>query len=78
MTDEHHIIPGRVGRKPLEWQLLMAEILQRPVGQFVTAAFMITGNQSIYGPIQMKLRNYVKVIKRIPTTIGIILSVRVS
>ena len=41
MTDQHHIIPGRVGSKQLEWQLLMAEILQRPVGQFVTAAFIV-------------------------------------
>ena len=47
MTDQHHIIPGRVGRKPLEGQLLMAKILYGPVGQFVTAAFVITGDKPV-------------------------------
>ena len=45
MTYQHRIIPGSVRRKPLKGQLLMAEILQRPVGQFVAAAFVITGDQ---------------------------------
>ena len=47
MTDQHHIIPGRVGCKPLEGQLLMAKILYGPVGQFVTATFVIAGDKPI-------------------------------
>ncbi len=44
MTHQHHIIPGRVGGKPFEGQLFMAKILDGPIGQFVTAAFVITGH----------------------------------
>ena len=47
MTYQHRIIPGSVRRKPLEGQLLMAKILYGPVGQFVAAAFVITGDQPV-------------------------------
>ena len=47
MTDQHRIIPCGVGREPLERQLFMTEILQGAVGQFVAAAFMITGDQPV-------------------------------
>ena len=43
----NHIVPCRVGREPLEGQLLMAEILQRPVDQLVAAAVVIAGDQSV-------------------------------
>ena len=47
MTDEHHIIPGGIGREALEGQLLMAKILQSPVGQFVAAALVIARDKAI-------------------------------
>ena len=47
MTQQHQIIPGGVGVEPFKGQLLVAEVLQCPVGQFITAAVMITGNNGI-------------------------------
>jgi len=48
MSKQHGIIPGRIGIKPLEGQLFMPEILQRPVGQFVTTTFMVTSDDGVY------------------------------
>lgn len=47
MTDQHRIIPGGIGIQPLEGQLLVAKILQSAVGQLVTTAIMVAGNNTI-------------------------------
>ena len=41
MAQQHHIIPGGIRIKPFERQLLVAEVFQGPVGQFIRAAIMI-------------------------------------
>ena len=46
MTDQHRIIPRGVGIKLFERELFMAKILQGPVGQFIAATLMITGDQA--------------------------------
>jgi|GEM_PF-3415117 len=43
MAHAHQIIPGCVGSKPLEGQLLMTKGFQRSVGQFIRAPIVITG-----------------------------------
>jgi hypothetical protein len=65
MADQHHIIPGRVGREPLEGQLLMAKILNGPVGQFVTAAFVITGDKSVGRQISKRSSVFKKPVNRL-------------
>jgi len=47
MTDEHRIIPCRIWDKSLKWQLFMAEVFQGSIGQLVTAAFMVAGNDGL-------------------------------
>jgi len=47
MTQQHRIIPSRVGIEFLEGQLFMAKVFECPVGQLITAALMITGNNTI-------------------------------
>ena len=46
MTQQHRIIPCRVGIEFLEGQLFMTKVFQRPVGQFVTASIVIAGHDS--------------------------------
>jgi hypothetical protein len=47
MTQQHRIIPGSIGIESLERKLFTAEVLQRPVSQFVTTSFMLAGDNCI-------------------------------
>ena len=47
MADQHSIIPRGIRSKLLEGQLLVSEILQSPVCQFIAASFVIAGKDSI-------------------------------
>ena len=47
MAQQHRIIPNRIRIEPLERQLLMAEVFQRPVCQLITATFMIASNNPV-------------------------------
>ncbi len=47
MAQQHRIIPSCIRVEPLERQLLVAEVFQRPVCQLVTATFMVAGNNPV-------------------------------
>lgn len=47
MTQQHRIVPGRIGIEFLKRQLLVAKVLQSPIGQFITAALMVAGNHAV-------------------------------
>ena len=51
ITQQHQIIPGGIGDEPFKRQLLVAKVIQCPVGQFITAAVMITGDNGISAQI---------------------------
>ena len=68
MADQHHIIPGCVGRKPLEGQLLMPKILDGPVGQFVTAAFVVAGHKPVGRQIICRLGFFKHPVDRLTLT----------
>ena len=65
MTHQHHIIPGCVGGKPFEGQLFMAKILYCPVGQFVTAAFVIAGDKPVGRQISKRSGVFKKPVNRL-------------
>ena len=65
MTDQHRIIPARVGGKPFEGQLFMAKILYGPVGQFVTAAFVIAGDKPVGCQISQRANVFKKPVNRL-------------
>src|SRR6056297_206527 len=47
MPQQHRIVPGRIGIESFKWQLLMAEVFQSPVCQFIAAAFVIATHNAI-------------------------------
>ena len=66
MTQQHRIIPGGVGVKHFKGQLLVTEVLQRPVGQFITAAVMITGNNGIGTQILVSVGRFEPLVDLLP------------
>lgn len=49
MAQQHRIIPGHIGIEFFERQLLMAEIFQGSIRQFITASLMVAGNNPVCG-----------------------------
>ena len=55
MTNQHTVIPCRVGIEFFKRQLFVSEILKRSVGQLITAAFMIATDNA--GRIQITIES---------------------
>ena len=66
MTQQHQIIPGGIGVEPFKRQLLVAKVLQCPVGQFITAAVMITGDNGIGAQILGRSGRFEPIIDLLP------------
>ena len=45
--NNHRIVEGGIMAKPFKWQLLKAEIFQRPVHQLIAAPLMVALNQRL-------------------------------
>ena len=47
MTQQHRIIPRRIGIELFKRQLFMTEVFQCPIGQLIPAALMVAGNNAV-------------------------------